>query len=574
MKFKNFLFALALPVMALISACGDEDTPDNPIGDEIKVKTEVLLAGDAPQTLNIAAHTLPVLSSEAEWLHIGEVSVAGSGIYSTVLSADPNATGDDRSTDLNVTAGATKAIVKVTQKAGDVVIIRSVSPEGVLDAEGGTLVIAYAATDTPVASLPDWITPADTKSLDNGTMSFTFSANTSGNEREGEIVLSVGKTASASVRVSQDVRAVAELKGKTAAELAKMMYAGINIGNTMECPNGEGDWSMPVNEKYVEALAAMGFNAVRIPCAWDSHAKDGVIDADWLARVDEIVGWVIGNGMFALVNTHWDGGWIEGEPCKNYDAAIDAKFASYWNQIATQLNHYDQHLLFSALNEPPVDDKSTATKERSMDAIMKYEQTMLNTVRATGGNNADRVLVMSLPNTDFELGTTGYFHLPTDEIAGRLMVEGHFYGPYQFNMMEDDAGWGKTYWYWGKDNLVAGSPHNTNVGSYGDEDWLHGEFERMKKAFIDKGIPGITGEYCVCCNREANKDKYVGIDVDKWRASVRLWNKTVTMESKNAGLVPFFWETGQDINRRDGSVLNSLQLDGVFEGASLGKYPF
>ena len=55
---------------------------------------------------------------------------------------------------------------------------------------------------------------------------------------------------------------------------------------------------------------------------------------------------------------------------------------------------------------------------------------------------------------------------------------------------------------------------------------------------------------------------------------MRLWNKVVTMESKNAGMVPFFWEIGQDINRTNGSVLRSYQLDGVFEGAALGKYPF
>ena len=92
----------------------------------------------------------------------------------------------------------------------------------------------------------------------------------------------------------------------------------------------------------------------------------------------------------------------------------------------------------------------------------------------------------------------------------------------------------------------------------------------MKRLFVDKGIPGITGEYAVCAIRENDP----GIDKDKWKSSVRLWNKVVTMESKNAGMVPFYWETGQDINRTNGSIIRSYQLDGVFEGAAIGKYPF
>ncbi len=172
-----------------------------------------------------------------------------------------------------------------------------------------------------------------------------------------------------------------------------------------------------------------------------------------------------------------------------------------------------------------------------------------------------------MPNTNIEIGTAGYYQLPTDVVADRMMGEAHFYGPYNFNMMEKDESWGKYAWYWGKDNHVEGSDRNS---TWGEEDWVKEQFQMMKTYFTDKGIPGITGEYCVCANRENDP----GVDIEKWKASVKLWNKVVTQESKNAGMVPFFWETGQDINRANGSVLKSTQLDGVFEGAALGKYPF
>ena len=530
---------------AVFGSCGEDKAPvdDSWNSGGMTVKDEILLSGTTSQQLNIKASVKPTLNCDADWLKIGEVKSLTTGIYSVDLTAEPNVTGETRVARITVTAGKENATVTVSQVSGDLVEIRSIDPEGVLDPDGGTLKIKYVATGVPAANLPEWIREADTRSLDEGVLTLSYSPNNSGKEREGIIVLAVGKDAVANVTVRQGARTVAALSGKSAVEIASDMYAGINIGNTMECPGGEGDWSMPVNEKYVEALAALGFNAVRIPCAWDAHAKDGVIDAAWLDRVDEVVGWVIGNGMYALLNTHWDSGWIEGDPCKKgFDEAVNAKFGSYWTQIATKLNHYDQRLLFSAMNEPPVDETSKATKERSIDAIMKYEQTMLDAVRATGGNNLDRVLVMSAPNTNFELAAEGYFHMPEDVVADRLMVEAHFYGPYQFNMMEEDANWGKTFWYWGKANHVDGSDHNS---TWGEEDWVKEQFALMKKNFVDKGIPGITGEYCVCCNRENTP----GIDKDKWRASTRLWAKLVTQESKDAGMVPFFWETGGDIDR-------------------------
>ncbi len=570
MKFTQILlFGWFLLLLLAFSSCGEDKTPiDNSWNSgTLTVKEEVLLSGSTSQSLNIKAAVKPTLTCDADWLKIGEVKILTTGIYTTELKAEVNTTGETRSAKITVTAGNETAYVTVTQVSSDVVEIRSIDPQGDLDPDGGTLSIKYVATGSPALNLPEWIKESGTRSLVEGALTFTYAPNNTGKEREGIIVLAVGKDATANVTVRQGARIVAAMSGKSAKEIAASMYAGINIGNTMECPGKEGDWSIPVNEKYVAALASLGFNAVRIPCAWDSHANDGVIDAAWLDRVDEVVGWVIGNGMYALLNIHWDGGWLENSCKEGYDEAVDMKQRDYWTQIANKLNHYDQRLLLAAMNEPNVDETSKATKERSMDAIMKYEQTMLNAVRATGDNNLDRILVMSVPNTSIEFGTGGYYHLPTDVVADRMMVEAHFYGPYNFNMMEKDESWGKYAWYWGKDNHVAGSDRNS---SWGEEAWVKEQFQMMKKHFIDNGIPGITGEYCVCANRENDP----GIDKEKWYASVKLWNKVVTEESKNAGMVPFFWEIGQDINRANGVVLKSTQLDGVFEGAALGKYPF
>ena len=88
--------------------------------------------------------------------------------------------------------------------------------------------------------------------------------------------------------------------GSDARTLAAKMYAGINIGNTLEaCDNknkiaSETLWGNPkVSEAYIKGLKALGFNAVRIPCAWDYYIVNPStyeIDAAWLDRVSEVVG--------------------------------------------------------------------------------------------------------------------------------------------------------------------------------------------------------------------------------------------------------------------------------------------
>lgn len=563
MKLLHFLTAAAL--FLGLTACSDsKDEPTGTSGGGITVKSEVSLSGDQHQTLNIKAATTPTLTSEAEWLHIGEVTSNAASIYSVELYADMNMSGQERTTTVDVKAGQDKATVTVKQLAGDAIAINEVTPSTTLNPEGGEITVKYTSTAVPEVSTPLWITVLES---DQASTRLSYSANGI-SEREAEITFTVGKNITASVKVTQGVRQLAAVTGKTAKQIAADMYAGVNIGNTMECPGGEGDWSQVINQTYVESLAKLGFNAVRIPCAWDAHAKDGVIDPAWLARVDEVISWVIGNGMYAMINAHWDSGWIEGDACtKGFDQAVCDKFASYWKQIAEQLNHYDQRLLFSAMNEPPIDESSKAKKEKGIDAIMKYEQAMLDAVRATGGNNRDRVLVMSVPNTNIEIGVEGYFHMPTDVVADRLMVEAHYYGPYQFNMMEEDASWGKTFWYWGKGNHVDGSDRNS---TWGEEDYVVDQMNMMKTHFVDKGYPAVIGEYCVCIDRS----NYKGIDVAKHQASLKDWNIVVTRESKNAGCVPFFWETGGHINRTNGSLNCTYQIEGVFQGASEGKYPF
>ena len=90
------------------------------------------------------------------------------------------------------------------------------------------------------------------------------------------------------------------------------MKIGWNLGNTMEANPGETGWGNPkTTPAMIDAVKAMGFKTVRIPVTWQSHlgpAPDYTIDKAWLDRVEEIVNYVLKDGMYAIVNTHHFGG--------------------------------------------------------------------------------------------------------------------------------------------------------------------------------------------------------------------------------------------------------------------------
>ena len=98
----------------------------------------------------------------------------------------------------------------------------------------------------------------------------------------------------------------------TATEIFNKMGFGINIGNTMEVPGNPTAWGNKFpSEAYIDSVKAAGFSTIRIPCAWDSHAKDGVINQSWMDSVQVVVDRCMRAGLITILNIHWDGGWLE-----------------------------------------------------------------------------------------------------------------------------------------------------------------------------------------------------------------------------------------------------------------------
>ena len=313
------------------------------------------------------------------------------------------------------------------------------------------------------------------------------------------------------------------------AQLPTPTY-GWNLGNTLEPPCGEGCWGPPATQALINAVAHAGFNSIRIPCAWNSHANQTnyQIDPTFMARVKEVVDWCYATNLYVIINCHWDGGWLENNITDTVDPTINAKQNSYWTQIANAFKNYDNRLLFAGCNEPNAD---TAAKTAT---LLAYEQTFVNAVRATGGGNTSRWLVVQGPNTDIDLTDQFMNTLPNDPTPGRLMVEVHYYSPWNYTGMTSDESWGNMFYYWGQGyHSTTDTAHNP---TWGEEAYVNSEFQKMTAKFVNVGIPVMIGE-SGCGLRGTLTEPALSLHI----ASRTYYHKYVADTARSLGIHPFVW---------------------------------
>ena len=351
-----------------------------------------------------------------------------------------------------------------------------------------------------------------------------------------------------------------------ATEIYPKMGLGYNIGNTMEVPGNPTAWgnSFP-DAAYVKAIKDAGFTTVRIPCAWDSHASNGTINAGWLDSVKTVVDLVINNGMYAILNSHWDNGWLEDrvfdgtgyakdETITSSAAEVAAKQENYWKQIATKFAEYDEHLIFASANEPGVNDPwnggsdngQWAFDETRMQVLKQFHEACLKAVRSTGGNNATRIVVVQSPRTEIDKSPLLASMYPTDPAGeGYTMAEVHFY-PYQFSLKTDgdtkyDWGTMNEFYYWEDQTPGNDAAHTCSGTSLGSKSSIDELFSGLKSRFYDNGIPVVIGEMGAV--------KRFGLTGERLRAHLNAraaWYGYTAAAAKKNGLVPCVWDTGDE----------------------------
>ena len=331
-------------------------------------------------------------------------------------------------------------------------------------------------------------------------------------------------------------------------DVVREMGYGINLGNTLEsCGdwiNGsspssyEKAWGSPIiTAEDIQGYADAGFGVLRIPVAWSNMmADDGTytINPDYADRVQEVVDMALGTGMYVIVNIHYDNGWISKFP-ENVDENMK-RYTTMWKQIAELFRDRGDKLVFESQNEAlgweslwnRYSGTNDAEKQSSYDLVNRVNQAFVDTVRATGGNNAKRHLLISGYNTDIDLTCDKLFKMPSDP-AGRLAVSVHYYNPSTLTILEKDADWGKAKTDWGSKSDIAE---------------LNRCMDLLKATFIDNGIPVIVGEYgCFGKNKTRETKESYMLDVSSAMYEI--------------GACPILWDTsGDEFDRNNARFRN------------------
>jgi len=317
----------------------------------------------------------------------------------------------------------------------------------------------------------------------------------------------------------------------SSVELAKEMVPGWNVGNSLEATGGETSWGNPlISQRLIDSIKAAGFHAVRIPVAWSSHFSDAstfTIDTAWLTRVEQVVNYVLKDSMYAILNEHWDGGWMQ--PTYAQQVYVNNRLAVMWRQIVIRFRDYGDHLLFAGMNEVMVTNNYGTPTVEYYTVHNSFNQTFVTTVRSTGGRNFYRYLAVQGFNTNID-HTVNFFAIPQDAVQQkRLLIEVHYYDPYNFTI---NTGSGfTTQW----ENNAA-----IKTDTWANESWADGQFQKMKTKYIDKGYGVILGEYGVVA-RLSLGSAALNASFASYR---KYYMEYVTRSIARHGLIPIYWDNG------------------------------
>jgi endoglucanase len=579
---KFYLYIIAAGIVCATVSCAGENT--EPAAPELTISVAALDFTNtaASRDIHIKSNVKWTITASDAWCTVSPASDAGGSTVKVTVSVSENRSSAARSATLTVTAGTQTKTVAVTQAK---YTFLTVSPTSVTaNADGGDVAIEVQASgDFTVATSADWISVGE---YTGGKQHFTVAPNSELMSREETVTFTQAELSAVATIVqsgaSQSVPADKTGMTRDALALAAQMTLGWNLGNTLEAPGNETAWGNPkTTEQMILMVKNAGINAIRLPCAWDSYLEDQTtykIKAPWLARVKEVVDYCVDNGLYAIVNIHWDGGWLEENPTYAKQTEVNRKQRALWEQIAVYFRNYDEHLLFAGTNEVHAPDYSAPATEH-LEVQMSYNQTFVDAVRSTGGRNAYRNLIVQSFSADIDEADS-HLLMPADPTADRLMLEVHFY-PWQFGLLTEDANstWGKALYLWGDDYIqYENIPGLSGRASRDNEDYVVAQFDKIKTKFVERGCPAILGEYGA-----VRRPNLTGEALAKHLQSRAYFMEFVTREAKNHGLVPFAWDSGTTnlsdspmtvFDRKNLTVFDQQLLDAILKGSREGVYPF
>lgn len=336
----------------------------------------------------------------------------------------------------------------------------------------------------------------------------------------------------------------------TSQELVEQMNIGWNLGDTLDVCAADRDGDGKVNEHPAEgekvdetlwgnpmatyelftALKEDGINAVRIPVTWRDHIDEqGNIDAEWMDRVQQVVDYAYSQDMYVIINIHHDGGgdpnfgaWVREYAMEDYDKFYE-RYSNIWKQIAERFKNYSDYLIFESLNEVGFDELS---KKDAYALLNKINQDFVDIIRASGGNNEQRHLLIAGYWTDIASTCNSQYKMPTDP-ADRCILSVHYYTPWDFCTCDIKHTWGTASEVKEMENLIG----------------------KMYTYYVENGVPVIIGEYAASGSNLASCIYFI---------------EKLNKLCSDYGIAAFYWDNGGQVNRntyewRTMSFLEAMQ---------------
>ncbi len=403
-------------------------------------------------------------------------------------------------------------------------------PDNVKDyvPEGGEVMLGYWWSDQPTVTLNS-VSVKYAVGSSNGVVS------ENGNTETPEQV-----TPTAPADGGNDNTAPDSDEFRSAQEIVSSIKVGWNLGNSLECydykewtDDGETAWGNPTTTKdMITSVKNAGFNAVRIPVTWGEHMNGNTIDEAWMNRVQEVVDYAYDQNMFVILNMHHDDyTWFN--PVESEYAADSAQLCAIWTQICERFGDYGDRLIFEGMNEPRTIGSANewmggTPEERAV--INKYEQDFVDTVRASGGNNAKRTLLITSYAASVEDSAINDVKVPQGE---NIAISLHAYAPWKFSN-GDSSSWDK-----------------------GELDAL---FSKLKTKFADNGTPVIMTEFgAIASNSSSTRQPYYEYYISaakKCGIKCFIWDNNVMTDESSFGVF-----------NRENLTWDAAILRGIMSGA-------
>ncbi|MFI5837415.1 cellulase family glycosylhydrolase [Micromonospora sp. NPDC051300] len=314
------------------------------------------------------------------------------------------------------------------------------------------------------------------------------------------------------------------------------MQPGWNLGNTLDAIPDETAWGNPLTtQALLRHVRSQGYRSVRLPITWSNHhgpAPDYTIDAAWLNRVRQIVDWALAEDLYVMINLHHDSWqWLNTYPADR--TTVTNRYRALWTQIATTFRGHSPKVVFESINEPQFADTTDAQGDT---ATRELNAEFVRLVRATGGNNATRLLVLPTLHTSGEQARLDALAAGIDALGDpNLAATVHFYGWWPFSV-----------------NIAGGTRYDANV-----EKDLVDTFDRVHDTFVARGIPVVIGEWALLSWDHTRP----GIIE---RGEFLKYLEAVGYHARTRNLTTMLWDAGQFLNRtelrwRDQGVYDMLK---------------